>query len=592
MKKYLLAIAALIVMGAAFAATPKDTYVYLQSAVIDSLDPVQAYDGASIGILENVYETLYSFKKDSLGEYEPTLATSYEVSKDGMTYTFHLRKGVKFHSGNPMTCKDVKYSIQRNLVVMPGDSGAWIFGSVLTGYGDDAMTEAKRALGDNASKAEIDKFLDQYWKKIEAAVTCDDMYTVSFHLAKPDVSFMARLLFTGGSVVDSKFAVAHGEWSGTEADWKDWIGRDLRTSYLHKHDAGTGPYKLVKWDGNNVVAEAFDGYWGGAPAIKKVLVQSVEEEATRLEALRRGDADRVDVNSWATVNAKVKQMPGVKVWSDPKWSPAGAHVIFFNFNVQGENNPYIGSGKLDGNGIPRDFFSDINLRKAFAYCLDQDAIYNDLFEGHGSWYTMALPPTWPGYNPDVPIRKLDLDKAEEYFKKAWGGKVWEKGFKLTITYNAGNTERQTVAEMIKANVESINPKFKIDIAPLQWSDYLKAARAKSLPIWPLGWGADYADSDNFIHPFYHSRGSLAKRQNFKDPEFDKLIDYARTLVKPEQQAERYAIYKKIGRMAYDVLPNIPYPLQSPFIVTRDNLQGVYYNSMISRDYYWKDISKK
>ncbi len=589
MKRLIVLAFALALIGAALA-TPKDTYVFLQNSTFDSLDPVQAYDGASIGVVENVYETLYTFKKGTPGEYTPTLATSYEVTNNGLSYVYHLRKGVKFHSGNPMTCKDVKYSVQRNLVTMPGDSGAWIFG-VLTGYGNDAMTEAKKALGDNASQADIDKFLDAYWKKIEDAVVCDDMYTVRFNLSHPDVAFFAKMLFTGAAVVDSKWAIAHGAWSGTEKDWKDWIGVDLRTGYLHNHASGTGPYKLVKWDGNTVIAEAFDGYWGGEPAIKKVLVQGVEEEATRLEALRRGDADRVDVSNWATINAKVKQMSGVKVWSDSSWSPASAHVVFFNFDVQGENNPYTGSGKLDGNGIPHDFFTDINVRKAFAYCIDQDAIFNDLFEGHGAWYTMALPTTWPGYDPTIPIRKLDLDKAEEYFKKAWGGKVWDKGFKLTITYNAGNTERQTVAEMIKANVESLNPKFKIDVVPLQWSDYLKAARAKSLPIWPLGWGADYADPDNFIHPFYHSEGSLAKRQSFKNPEFDKMIEYARTLVKPEQQQERYDIYKKIGRMAYDILPNVPYPLQAPFIVTRDNLKGVYYNSMISGDFYWKDISK-
>ena len=592
MKKHLFAAIVLAALGGAFAATPQDTYVYMQNAVFDSLDPVQAYDGASIGVIENIYETLYSFKRDVPGEYEPTLATSYEVKNDGLTYVYHLRKGVKFHSGNPMTCRDVEYSIERILVTMPGDSGAWFYGDALTGYGNDALTEAKKALGENASQQEIDKFLDAYWQKIDDSVVCDDLYTVRFNLAGPDVAFFAKMLFTAAGVVDSKWAIEHGAWSGTKDDWKDWIGVDLRTGYLHNHASGTGPYMLVKWDDKNIVAKAFDGYWGEAPAIKNVLVQAVEEEATRLEALRRGDADRVDVNDWATVNAKVKQMAGVKVWSDPAWSPAGAHVVFFNFNVQGENNPYIGSGKLDGNGIPRNFFADVNVRKAFAYSLDQDAIYNDIYEGNAAWYTMALPPTWPGYDPDIPIRKLDLDKAEEYFKKAWGGKVWEKGFRLTITHNAGNTVRQAVAEMLKANIESLNPKFKIDVVPLQWSDYLKAARAKSLPVWPLGWGADYADPDNFIHPFYHSEGSLAKRQNFKDPEFDKLIEYARTLVRPDQQEERFAIYRKIGRMAYDVLPNVPYPRQSPFIVTRDNLQGVYYNSMISGAFYWKDLSKK
>ncbi len=309
----------------------------------------------------------------------------------------------------------------------------------------------------------------------------------------------------------------------------------------------------------------------------------VNEQATRIEALKRGDADRITVNDWASLESQVKGLPGVKVWTDPKWAPAAAAVVFFNFDVQGENNPYIGAT------TPRNLFGDVHVRRAFAHLVDQDTLIQDIFLGHGVKLTMALPPSYLGYDPNIPVYDFSLDKAEAEFKKAFGGKLWDQGFEVTITYNEGNSFRRTVAEMLKANVEELNPKFRVNVRGLQWPDYLRSARNKMLPIWPLGWVADYADPDNFIYAFYHSKGALAKRQNLRIPELDRLVEEARTVVDPQKRAD---LYHRIGRLAHDLAVNVPLPSQQAFIVTRDNLEGVYYNPMRSGTFLWKDIRKK
>lgn len=123
MKKILLLLAPLG-LSVALAQSAADTYIEQTIGDIDTLDPVQAYDTASGQLIENVYETLYSYAGDSVTEYEPRLATDYQVSDDNLTYTFTLRDGVTFHSGNAFSCKDVEYSFQRALVVNPADSGA------------------------------------------------------------------------------------------------------------------------------------------------------------------------------------------------------------------------------------------------------------------------------------------------------------------------------------------------------------------------------------------------------------------------------------------------------------------------------------
>jgi len=189
--------------GLAFAAVPKDTYVYMTFGDIDTLDPAQAYDTASLHIIENVYETLFTYKKGSLTEYEPLLATRYEIKDGGKTYIFHLRKGVQFHSGNPMTCRDAEYSFERILVTNPGDGPGWFFAESLIGYGSNA----KSALGENASPEEYEK----YWELIDKSVECDDLYTLRFTLVKPDPTFFAKLLYAGAAIVDSKWAIEHGE---------------------------------------------------------------------------------------------------------------------------------------------------------------------------------------------------------------------------------------------------------------------------------------------------------------------------------------------------------------------------------------------
>ena len=588
MKKGLLAGILIGALGLALA-TPKDTFVHMTFGEVDTLDPAQAYDTASNYIIENVYETLYGYKKDSLTQYEPVLATSYEIKDGGKTYVYHLRKGVKFHSGNPMTCKDAEYSFERVLVTNPGDSWGWFLAESLIGYDVNAKAAAEEKLGKNPDPAKLKAFLDDYWKKIDASVECDGLYTLTFHLVKPDPTFFAKLLYAGAAVVDSKWAIQHGEWSGTKKDWEAWIGKDLRQGYLHNHMSGTGAYKLVKWDGKDVVAEAFDGYWGKKPKIKKILVQVVNEEPTRIEALKRGDADRIAVTSRAVLESQVRNIPGVKVWEDKNWAPAAAGAVFFNQAPAAKDNPYLGSGKLDGKGVPPEFFKDEHVRKAFAYAIDQDAIIDELYLGKGVKLTMALPPSFLGYDPNLPIYTYDPDKMEAHFKKAFGGKLWNTGFEITILYNEGNRVRQTIAEMFKANIEEINPKFKVNVQGVQWPDFIRAVSKRQLPVFILGWGADYADPDNFIYTFYHSRGYYGSKIGLKDPEMDRLIEEARTITDANKRAE---LYHQVGKHAYETAPLVPYPLPSPFIVTRDNVEGVYYNPMLSGDFLWKDIEKK
>ncbi len=581
-------IVVLLAMGIALAfAGDPNTYVEQSFGDIDTLDPTQAYDSASGQVIENIYEGLYGYKGESVTEYDPLLATSYEISEDGMSYTYHLRKGVKFHSGNDFSCKDVEYSIQRTLVTNPPDSGSWILMEPLMGTGGSIND----MVGENADDAAY----HAAWEKVDNAVVCLDDYTVKFNLTFADPAFFSKMIFYAGDIVDSKFAIEGGEWDGTEATMKDWIGVDLRDFFLQTHMSGTGAYKMLAWEpGIQFAAEKFDDYWGEPAKIQNVVLQQVEENASRIEALKRGDADLVALGKGRADLSKVKGHPGIRIVDaadpdGPDWSSVVVGAVFMAQKIAADENPYIGSGKLDGEGIPSNFFSDKNVRKCMEYAFDPDVYIEAVRQGKGKKLTMALPPSYLGYDDSIPTYSLDLEKAAEYCKAAWGGQLWEKGMKFTLLYNTGNLGRQTAAEILKDGLESLNPKFHVSVKGVQWSDFLGARRAKQLPMSIVGWIPDYADPDNYIHTFYAKGGYYADGSDYSNPEINELDQQARTELDPKV---REFLYSQIGRLAYEDAPIIVLPQGVPFRVIREEVKGDYRNPMLSGSWLWKAMWKE
>ena len=567
---------------AVFAQTGADTFVSqgLPGGPV-SLDPVRAYDSASGQLLQNIYETLYTYDGEAIDEFVPSLATDYEVSEDGMTYTFTLREGVTFHSGNPMTCKDVEYSYQYGFVnANPEGANVYLMGDVLLGQYevDGSDPEAYQEAVDYAT--------------IDGAVECPDGpdgLTVQFNLQRAEPAFIAIQAYTAFSIIDSQFAIENGMWDGTEETWTEWVGRDVTQEFLHDNASGTGAYQLIEWNDQQSILEAFADYWDGAPAIQNAVFQYVEEQSSRILAIQQGDADHITVNERSAL-VQLEGSEGLSILENADWGDTSVDTIFFNYDVDTNNNEDVGSGELDGSGIPADFFADADVRRGFAHLFDQEGFVEQIYDGNGTILTMGLPPSFLGYNPDVDVRTLDLEAAEEAFRAAFGGELWETGFQFTALHNAGNTARQTALEIIAENLSFINPNFVMDVRGLQWADFLARTDEAKAPMFLLGWGADYADPKNFIDTFYSDSGFYSGRTAINFPEIQTLIDEGNSLLEPE---ERAAVYEQVGQLHYDLAPLIAIPDQTPFLVVRDELQGVYYNPMLSvgSQFLVKDLSK-
>jgi peptide/nickel transport system substrate-binding protein len=518
-----------------------------------------------------MYETLLGYEGRDLANLKPALATSWRFTNGGKTLTFTLRKNVKFHSGATMTCDDVEYSFERHLITHDTEAYPYISDTLL-GF----------SYWEDASKASTT------WAMINKTAECNAAGQLVLTLPKADPTALAKLSYLAMSVIEKKYTVGLGEWSGGEADWKSWIGKDMSNSALSQKPNGTGAYRFVSRNATQQVFKHFPDYWGGAAKIENVIIQKVDELATRVLALNKADTDIASVLTRANLG-QVAGQPGVKVLDDLPSS--ASEVYFMNQNIKEPKE--LGSGKFDGKGIPANFYSDLNVRKAFANAFDANVVISKIFLGKGEIRTMAMPSTYLGYDKTVPVYTYDPEKSATFMKRAFGGQVWSNGFTVNIYFNTGNIRRQTIAELFKANIEKLNPKFRVNVVGIAFSELLSKADQGKLSSMVGSWAADYPDSDNFLRAFYHSEdGAFKGRLNYVDPAMNKLLDQAKST---DTVAARVTLYKAIGRRAYDQVPAVLMPAAVGFLTYRDNIKGLAetWSPLGSGSFgtTWKNLSK-
>jgi len=242
---------AAVPLSTAHAETPKDMFV--MATLLDeftTLDPGEIYELVPEEYVANTYDRLVRVDLRDPSKFNGDVAQSWTVSADGLTYTFKLRSGLKFHSGNPLTADDVAWSIQRAVLLDKGPA------AVLTGIG---LTKANVV-------ANVKKLDDQ-----TVSITTDHKYAPTFVLNV--------LGSWPASVLDKKLLLSHQQ------------GNDFGNAWLKTNEAGSGAYKLVKWSpSDSIVLQRFDGY--RLPlAMKRIVLRHVPEAASQRLLLENGDVD-------------------------------------------------------------------------------------------------------------------------------------------------------------------------------------------------------------------------------------------------------------------------------------------------------------
>jgi peptide/nickel transport system substrate-binding protein len=256
-----------------------------------------------------------------------------------------------------------------------------------------------------------------------------------------------------------------------------------------------------------------------------------------------------------------------------------------------EGNDLVGSGKLAEDGIPAEFFNDVHLRKAFAYSFEYQTFIDEVLGVAGGYLTHGPVPKafdW-AYNDDPALYySFDVEKATEEMKLAHDGAVWEAGFTFTLLYNEGNQSRRVICEILEKNIESMNPKFHIDVRGVPWASYLDRMVTEQMPLFVIGWLADFPDPHNFVIPFAHSTGTFSGWQgetlvNMFQEKYDPLIAAA---METSVQAERAAIYYQIEEQSFGDCYDIWLPQVNGYRVMRDWVQGYAFNPIFPDVYYY------
>ncbi len=368
----------------------------------------------------------------------------------------------------------------------------------------------------------------------------------------------------------------------------------------------------------NISCSRFDGYWAGPAKLERVVAKAVPEAGTRFAMLETGDADAATVQ--VADRAQVDELVGERCEFDlasnaykpcevtddskPLRLYIGRPQISMDVMIQNWDiatsaespNPYLGSGKLDGNGIPADFFADVHIRKAFAYCFDWDTLINDVYRGEAI-QPVGLPlPGMPGYFADTPHYTTDLDKCAEEFKLADldkdgipagddpEGDVWTTGFRIQMAYNQGNQTRQTVAEILAGNLATVNELFSLETLGLPWASYLRAQRAKQLPIMTGGWQEDIHDPHNWYQPY--TTGTYGLRQSLPDDVKAQFKDILERGVAETDPVKRGEIYKEANQLYYDQAVGVPLDIVTSHAYRQRWVQGEVLNPIFPGFYYY------
>jgi len=269
--------------------------------------------------------------------------------------------------------------------------------------------------------------------------------------------------------------------------------------------------------------------------------------------------------------------------------------MFMTFNIV-ETSNYVGSGKLDGNGIPLDFFSDIHVRKGFAYSFDWDTYISDVFDGEAVQQPVLARQGMAGYEADAPVYSLDIEKATAEFKLADldkdgiaagddpEGDLWTTGFRMQALYNQGNTSRQIISEILAASVAEINELFVIETVGLPWPTFLRTLRASEAPYFASGWVEDIHDPHNWYQPYMI--GTYAFRQKMPDDlraQFSEILDRG---VGATDFDERQAIYEEANAVYYDEVPTLLLATATSHGFEQRWVHGFVLNPIFSGNYYY------
>lgn len=331
--------------------------IYPLGADPDTLFPDYSATALGAAMGELIYNTLTTI--DLQGKVAPDLATSWELSPDKLTWTFHLVKGAKWQDGQPFTANDVKFTFE-------------------------TISDPKYVGGMYNNIISIAGAVDKHDGKATevSGVKVIDENTVSFTTTEPDALVLDT--FAGSNLVIYP-----------EHILKDIPVADMKSSDYARSPIGTGPYKITSWlSAESLTFERNEYYFGPKPIIAKIIFKIIPEPSAAVTALLNKEVDILDELSAENLKV-VEGQPGIVVKSIP-----GSEYESLDLNVK---DPLL---------------KDVRVRQAMAYALDRQSMLDALSDGRGSIENTIFHPTRPEHNPNIVGYDYNVDKAKQLLTEA------------------------------------------------------------------------------------------------------------------------------------------------------------------------------
>ena len=500
-------------------------FIFGSSGDAVRLDPADVTDGESIQRMDNIHEGLVSYVEEST-EIQPCLAERWDISSNGLEFTFYLRKGVQFHGGfGEMTADDVVFSFARQY-----DGSHWFHE-----YGEWA-----------------------YWGwmfyDVDYVQKIDD-YTVKIVLSSPNASIMTSLAMFTVSIVSEKAAREYGE---------DYFANPV----------GTGPFEFVEWvRDDHITLKAFDDYWGGRAQIDTLIFRVIPDTSARLLALEKGEIHGMEYPNPDDLD-RIEANPDLVLMAQP-----GMNTGYLAINSGWGYNDDNGNGVFDP-GVEtwvrtegsEDPLMKVDVRKAIAHAINKKELVENLYQGTAVPAKTIIPPLLFGYNDAIVDYEYNPEKAKQLLRDAG----YPNGFKTTLWAMPVSRpymfDPPKIAEAIQSYLAAVG--IEAEIYSIDWGTYLEETEAGKHPMCLLGWTGDNGDPDNFINvlcgPNAAVIGAAGNVAFYNNWDVQELLTQA---LRTYDKNERIRLYKQAEALIHEDVPWIFLAHATQLLVFRNNVHG-------------------
>ena len=407
-----------------------------------TLDPHLTSDTTSAALVVEIFSGLVSFNPDL--ELVPDIASRWDISDDGLTYTFHLRPEAKFHDGKPVTAHDFKWSFER--AVSP-DLGSPV---------------AETYLGDIVGVKDV---LDGIATEISGVKVIDD-HTLQVTIDKPKAYFLAKMAYHTAFVVDQ---------ANVEAGGRNWTD----------NPNGTGAFKLKEYRiGERIVFERNADYYLEPAHLDQVVMNLAGGQAMAMY-----ENDEIDLTGVGLFDLERVQDPNEPLNKEYVVVPPGFSVTYIGFNTN----------------LPP--FDDLNFRQALNHAVDKELIATEVLAGLRVPAYGILPPGFPGYNPDLQGLKYDPELAQQLLETSRYSTPDSYDRIIVTVPGTGGTIGLDLEVIIEMWRQTLGVEVEIQqVEWATYLEDLNQQKFQAFA--GLGWSADYPDPQDFLDVLFHSQSEI------------------------------------------------------------------------------------